>query len=71
MMMSNLNDLEQEFLTTLISDNSVYPWNPTEEQSEEFLSKQDESWDFTEELTDSDIENRSANLFASFHSFSS
>ncbi|MGK7930385.1 MAG: hypothetical protein AB4041_02975 [Microcystaceae cyanobacterium] len=69
--MSDLSYLEQAFLHTLIGDDSVYPWNPCDEQTEVFMSEQEKEWDFTQELTDSDIEERSANLFAQFKDLSS
>jgi hypothetical protein len=62
--MSNLSCLEEAFLDTLIGNDSCYPWNPYDEQTEAFFSEQEKDWDFTKDLTDSDIEEGSANWFA-------
>ncbi|MGK7931922.1 MAG: hypothetical protein AB4041_10885 [Microcystaceae cyanobacterium] len=68
--MSNLPCLKEAFLHTLIGDDGFYPWNPYDEQTEAFLSEQEEHWDFTQDLSDSEVEERACHLFAQFKDIS-
>ncbi|MGK7945293.1 MAG: hypothetical protein AB4058_12570 [Microcystaceae cyanobacterium] len=69
--MSYLCHADKVFFNTLMSDDDFYPWNPYDEQTDAFLSEQEKNWDFTQDLTDSDVEERSSHLFAHFNSITS